>query len=166
MYQSFVTTAPTGLENRGDFDFSLCKARVYAWHCGDIFMVKVLPKALLRSWKVNVKLPRRVWAGNQKPCSSTALLVQCWAQSMALKRKAGYVPAIPGPIGARLTNDWCIIVKHLKFHHLCCFSNVNIKSPKCLYAWFSQIMVHFFINRADRMRIILVLLFWEAKNLH
>ena len=40
------------------FDFSLCKARVYAQHCGDIFMVKVLPEALLRSWQVNVNLHR------------------------------------------------------------------------------------------------------------
>ena len=37
-----------GPGNNWDFDFSLCKARVYVWHCGDIFMVKILPKALLK----------------------------------------------------------------------------------------------------------------------
>ena len=37
-----------GAESR-DFDVSLCKARVYALHCGDNLMVKVLPKALLKS---------------------------------------------------------------------------------------------------------------------
>ena len=39
MHQSFVTTAPMGPGNSGAFDFSLCKARVYAQHCRDIFMV-------------------------------------------------------------------------------------------------------------------------------
>ena len=75
MHQSFVTMTPTGMGNSGDTDFSLCKARVHAQHCGDIFMVKAVPKALLKSWymKVSVKLPRPVWAWNQKPRSSKAL---------------------------------------------------------------------------------------------
>ena len=74
MHQSFVTTtAPTVPGNSGDFDFSPCKALVYAQHCRDIFMVKVLPKDLLKSRQVNVKLLRPVWAWNQKTHSSTAL---------------------------------------------------------------------------------------------
>ena len=56
--------------NGGDTDFSLCKARVYAWHCGDSVMVKALPKAmvkalpkaLLKFRQVIVKLPRLVSA--------------------------------------------------------------------------------------------------------
>ena len=36
-YQSFVTT-PTGPGNSRDIDFSHCKTRVYAWHCGDSLM--------------------------------------------------------------------------------------------------------------------------------
>ena len=61
----------------GDFYFSLCKARVYAWHCGEIFMVRSLPKALFISWQVNVKLQWLVWACNQKPCSFMALWGRC-----------------------------------------------------------------------------------------
>ena len=34
-----------GPGNSGDFDFLLCKARLYVQHCRVIFMVKVLPKA-------------------------------------------------------------------------------------------------------------------------
>ena len=59
MHQSFVTH---NLENSGDIDFSLCQAWVYARHCRDILMVKALPKALFKSWQVNVKLPWPVWA--------------------------------------------------------------------------------------------------------
>ena len=71
MHQLFVTmNQPTGTRNSGDIDFSLCKVRV---HCGNIFMVKVLPKALLSSPQVNVKLPLPVWAWNQELRSSTAL---------------------------------------------------------------------------------------------
>ena len=47
MHQSFVTTATARLGNSGDFDFYLCKAGVCAQQCGDIFMVKVLPKAMV-----------------------------------------------------------------------------------------------------------------------
>ena len=49
MHRSFVTTAPKGLGNSEDFDFSLCKTRVYAQHWGEIFMVKTLSKALLKN---------------------------------------------------------------------------------------------------------------------
>ena len=73
IHQSLVIMVPMGPGNGGDFYFSLCKARVYAGDCRDIFIVKVLPKALLKSRQVNVKLLRPVWAWNQKPCSSTAL---------------------------------------------------------------------------------------------
>ena len=38
MHQSFVTTAPMGPGNSRDFDFSLCKAWIYAMQCGDIFI--------------------------------------------------------------------------------------------------------------------------------
>ena len=101
-----LTTASMGPGNSGNIDFSLCKAGVYAQHCGDIFMVKALPKAWLISQPVHVKLPQSVWAWNQKPHSSTALWGRCWGQNMALKPH--FVSAISGPIGARLTNDWCI----------------------------------------------------------
>ena len=46
----------------------------------------------------------RTW--NQKSCSSKALWGLWLAQNMALNPR--YVLSIPGPIGARLTNDWCI----------------------------------------------------------
>ena len=65
-------------------------------------MANVLPKAL----QVNVKLLELVWAWNQKSRHSTALRGQYWAKSMALKLR--YVPAIPGPVGAVVTKDWCI----------------------------------------------------------
>ena len=50
MHQSFVTTASAEPGNSEDIGFALCKARVYAQHCWDIFMVKALPKTLLKSW--------------------------------------------------------------------------------------------------------------------
>ena len=57
----------------GDIDFSLAvaKPRYMPSTVGTFFMFKALPKALLKSWQVNVKLPRPVWAWNQKPRSST-----------------------------------------------------------------------------------------------
>ena len=93
MHQSFVTMALKGPVNIGlYFDFTLCKAQVYAQYCGDTFMVKVLPKALPKSQQVHVKLlwPVTVW--NQKPHSSTALQGQWWAQNMALKPRCPYHP--------------------------------------------------------------------------
>ena len=59
-----------GPEKSGDIDFSLCKAGVYAQHCGDIFMVK----ALLKSHPAGkCKSTWLVWTCNQKPSSSMAL---------------------------------------------------------------------------------------------
>ena len=56
MHQLFVTMAQAhrgrGIAAILTFPF----AWVYAQHCGDIFMVKALPKALPKSWQVNVKL--------------------------------------------------------------------------------------------------------------
>ena len=54
MHQSFVT-GPYGAGDRGQ-EILECKAWVYARHWWDIFMVEVLPKALLKSWQVNMKL--------------------------------------------------------------------------------------------------------------
>ena len=71
MHQSFVTTAPTVLENSGDIDFFVRQTRVYARHCGDSFMVK----ALLKSRKLNVKT-KITLAGvglESKPCHSMTL---------------------------------------------------------------------------------------------
>ena len=64
MHQSFVTTVPMRPGNSGDtcIDFFLCKARVYAQHCGNNFMIK----ALFKSWQANVKLPRPSGHENQK----------------------------------------------------------------------------------------------------
>ena len=45
MHQSFATLATPGLENSGDFDFSVCKALVDAWHGGDKSLTKSLLKA-------------------------------------------------------------------------------------------------------------------------
>ena len=45
MHQSFVTTAPTGPVNSGNFIFSRCIATVNVLYCGAIFAVKTLPKA-------------------------------------------------------------------------------------------------------------------------
>ena len=78
---SFMPThRATGPGNSGDVYFSLCKVRVYARHYGDIYMVKALWTALLKSRHVNVKLFRAVWAWFQKPRSSTALRGRYWAQ--------------------------------------------------------------------------------------
>ena len=44
--------------------------------------------------------------GNQNPGTSTALLGPTGGQILVLK--PCYVPVIPGPQGARSTNDWCI----------------------------------------------------------
>ena len=109
MHQSFVTTATatTGLGNSRDIDFPLCKAREYVQQCDDISMVK----ALLKSWQVILKLARPVRAWNQKPRCSTLLREQCWRQNMALK--PCYAPVIQGPIGAGVTNDWCISLPRL-----------------------------------------------------
>ena len=91
MHQSFVTTASVGPENSGDFDFWTFlfekpgyPVHVYAQHCKDIFMLKVLPKPLLKSWQVKVKLFQLLWAWNQKPCSSVALWGRCWTQNTTL----------------------------------------------------------------------------------
>ena len=48
LYQSFVITGSSGQWNCRDIDFSLCEARVYAYHCGDILMIKALSKAALK----------------------------------------------------------------------------------------------------------------------
>lgn len=65
-----------------------------------------------------VKNPAQISAGkceitsaglpsNQKPRCSTALQGRCWSENMVLKPH--YVPAIPGPRGAVVANDWCIM---------------------------------------------------------
>ena len=74
---------PMGPGNSGDIDFSLCKARVYAQHCGDIFMVK----ALFKSRWVTVKLPLPVWAWKHKHCDSTALRGQCRRDTTVVSTK-------------------------------------------------------------------------------
>ena len=48
MHQSFVITAPMGPGNSGDIEISLCKARVYAQHWGNIFMTKALLRLGMR----------------------------------------------------------------------------------------------------------------------
>ena len=81
-----------------DIDFSLCKARVYAQHCGIIFIIK----ALLKSWQANVKLPRPSGHENQQPHArgSTSLWGRCWGKKMTLK--PSYVSC---PSGSGVTND-------------------------------------------------------------
>ena len=140
MHWSFVTTAHTGTGNSRDFDFCLCKARIYSQQYGDIFMVNVLTKPLPKSQQVNVKLLRPVWVWIKSPAVP-------WhfgdddAQNMALK--ASYIPAIHGPIEAKLTNDWCInhdfnkrkrcYVKWRIAHTLITyFTLVNIGFPWCV----------------------------------
>ena len=76
-------------------------------------MANFLPKAL----QVNVKLFEPAWAWNQKPRRSTALRGQYWAKSMALKLH--YVPAIPGPVEAVVTKDWCINLKYRNYAIKC-----------------------------------------------
>ena len=96
MHQSVVTTVPMQV-NSGNIDFSLCKARVYAKHCGNIFMIKDLPKTLLKSRQaLNGKLPKPVWTWNQKPRGSTAVTV-----GTNLRSNHGIKPGSP------VTNDWC-----------------------------------------------------------
>ena len=45
MHQSFVSKAPFGPVKSGAFNFSVFTARLKAWHCGAIFVVKDLLKA-------------------------------------------------------------------------------------------------------------------------
>ena len=78
MHQSIVTTAPTGLGNSGDFNFSWCKAPVNALHCGAIFLVKTQLKAPLKSRQVNVKIVCYVKTWSQKPDSYLELRGYCW----------------------------------------------------------------------------------------
>ena len=51
MHQSFVSTAPLGPGNSSAFNFSVFKARLKAWHCGILYVVKSLLK---------VSAPRRL----------------------------------------------------------------------------------------------------------
>ena len=83
--QSFDCNQGPYAENSGDIDFSLCKTRVYAQHCGDIFMVKVSPTkspAQIPAGKYEIT-PASTW--NQNPSGSKALQGQSWDQNMALK---------------------------------------------------------------------------------
>ena len=73
MHQSILTTCiPTGPGNSGDIDFSLCKARVYAWHCGDSLMPSQ-STAQIPAVKCEI--------------TSASLGMECWGQKLALKRR-------------------------------------------------------------------------------
>ena len=112
MHQSFVTTACKGPGKRGNFYFSLCKARLYAQHCREIFMAKVLPKALLKCRQVNVELLQPIWAWNQTPRSSMALRDNTGLKVWHLSSLCHHYP---DPARAVVTNDWCINLKKNKF---------------------------------------------------
>ena len=99
MHQSFVTMAPVGPGNSRDFKQNPDKFTALQGH----FVVKTMPKTLLLSWQVNVKLQPQASAWNQKPHRVRALWGQCRDQNMALNSR--YVTAIPGPMGAEVRND-------------------------------------------------------------
>ena len=63
MHLSFVSMANMGPGNSGYFNFYQCEAL----QCGAIFIVKTLPKPLLKSWQVNVKIPHGIQTWNQNP---------------------------------------------------------------------------------------------------
>ena len=86
------------------FTFLYAKPGYMPGTVGKFFTVKSLPKALLISRQVNVKLQPLVWACNQKPCSFMALWGRCWGQNMAHNYKLYVSPAM----GSRVTNNWCI----------------------------------------------------------
>ena len=119
MHQSFATTAPLGPGNSGDIDFSLCKALVYAPHCGDIFYVISLVKVpSAPSPRGSYKYKNQYYdsvsrlislnslhyllhciGGNQKPGVSTALRGHLLGKNTVLKPR--YAPRYPRPHGGR-----------------------------------------------------------------
>ena len=82
--------------------FSLCGARLYALQCWDIFMAKVLPKALPKSRQVNVNLLRAVKSCNQRPHS--------YAWNKKSCSSAAHVPLWPGhlPLHTDRAYKWII----------------------------------------------------------
>ena len=68
----FISTSQSLMkpENSADIDFSLCKARVYVWHCGNIFMIKALQKRPAQILACKCEITLAVWAWESKaPCS-------------------------------------------------------------------------------------------------
>ena len=78
MHLSFVTTAPIGPGNSGDIDLSLCKARVYAQHCRNIFYDQSPAQILAGKCEITSAVCQ-TGHENQKPHArgSTALLGRC-----------------------------------------------------------------------------------------
>ena len=115
MHQSFATTSPSGPGNSGDIDFSLSKAQVYAQHCRDTLMVKALRKSPLKSRQVNVNFHGHFGTG----IKTSAIPRHCGdnAEVKTLQLSPAMPPAIPGPKGAVVANDWCITNK---IDSLCC----------------------------------------------
>ena len=94
MHQSFVTTAPIGLGNGGDIDFSLCKARVCAQHCRDNFYGQS---------------PAQILVGK---CEITPAGLGMESKAPRFHGIAGTMPRSKHGTLAPLflvTNDWCII---------------------------------------------------------
>ena len=85
-----------GEGNSGDIDFSLYKAPVYARHCGESLMVKVLPKALLKSRQLKWNYFSQFGHGIQ---SSPAIPQHC--EDNAEVKTWHLSPANPGPMGGR-----------------------------------------------------------------
>ena len=126
--------------HQGIFDFSLCKAQVYAWHCGDLFMVKVLPKALFKSCQVNVKYSGLFEHGIKWHCRDDTEL-KAWHLS----------PSIPGPVGPWLQMTGALQVLRLR---------VSEKKDKKMVSYIIDITCHwtFFSN------ITSLATFWNAKS--
>ena len=70
-----ILTIPTGPGNSGDIDFSLCKARVYAWHCGDSLM----------PGQTTAQIP-----AVKCEITSASLGMECWGQNLPLKRRISF----------------------------------------------------------------------------
>ena len=140
IHQSFVITAATGPGNSGYFNFPWCKAPVNALHCGDIFVVKTHPKALLKSWQVNGKI-LQIW--NQKPGRYLALRGWCWGKNMAFKPRC--IPAIRSP---GLPSDWCFCMEkglnfrfYRKYWSLMTWMLVHLVDLLSTYIWVPEAKV-------------------------
>ena len=119
MHQSFATTSPSGPGNRGDIDFSLSNARVYAQHCRDTLMVKALPKSPLKSRQVNVNFHGHFGTGIKTP----AIPRHCGdnAEVKTLQFSPAMPPLFPAPRGPwlQMTGALLIDFKPKLFRFVC-----------------------------------------------
>ena len=117
MHQSFSSPATKGLGNSGDIDFFFCKAWVYALHHWRKFLVNSPHIAPATPRLFSLLLPWLYLEGNQKPCTTIALL----GQGEVLKPRSPQ--QFPGRGVASVADDCCI-----KMAHQACMNILNIQT--------------------------------------